>query len=271
MSTVTLPRFDPDVDAVEPAVSKHELSRFLAGECTPERRAHIEAALASDPALRAKADELVAEERAFRAAIPLERFLADHAAKTASRFAWLKSLRIQTTLGLAVVMSAAALFLVVRGPDDGVERAIREKGGRVGFFVRDHDSVHPGTAGEQLGEGDQVQFAVRDDVSHSAMVLVGVDGRGVVTVYDAEAIDHERAKGAEKARLLPDSVVLDDATGAERFFVVYGDGAVDAVRATVEHAAQELASAHADLASTERLPLSKSYVQSSVHIVKVAR
>ncbi len=280
----------PPLDIPEPAVSGFELSRYIAGELDAERRSAIAGLLASDAALKARHDALVDEQRAADAAlrleVPLERFLAEHesrvtahasgfASVVAALLAPLKSLRVQAGLG-AVVAAAAVIIVVTRPPSDGRAGGNGIKGGEasVGFFVRDGHNAHFGHEGERLGAGDQIQFAVREHAAHNAMVLVGVDGRGEVTVYDAEDVAG-RAKGPapaadDKPRLLPDSVVLDDSTGPERFFVVYGDGDVAAVRARVEKAAQELASSHADLVSTERLPLPDAYVQGSVHIVKVA-
>lgn len=258
----------PDLD-VEPSVSTHELRRFLAGELSPERRALIESDPSLQPRLAALAAEQRAEDAAFRLEVPLPRFLADHEERTKAPglFARLASMRLTMGAG-ALAAAACAVFLLVRPIDD--EDPIRAKGGRVGFLVRESEGARFGVDGEQLPRGAQIQFAVRDDVDHAAMVVVGVDGRGVVTVYAAERVD-ERVKGPspEKTRLLPESIVLDDATGAERFFVVYGDGHVDNVRREVEQAARALASSGASLVDTERLPLPSGYTQSSVHIVKV--
>lgn len=269
----------PNVDAPESpgAVSRHELLRFLAGELSPERRSDIEGRLAADPALRARLDALVAEERAaeaaFRLEVPLPRFLEDHERRTAQPpgfFARLSSLRL--TLGAsALVTTTAAVFLLVRTPDEPAYDGLKG-GARVGFFVKDDEGARFGKAGEELSAGDRIQFAVRDDDAHSAMILVGIDGRGEVTVYAAEDTAAARAKGdapAHGPRLLPVSVVLDDATGPERFFVVYGDGRVDDVKRAVEEAARDLATRGADLVESERLPVPSSWAQGSVHIVKV--
>jgi hypothetical protein len=279
----------PNVDAPEPAVSNHELRRFLAGELTPERRADIERDALLQPALHERLAKLAAEQRAEDAAfaleVPLPRFLRDHearaqraTAKSGGLFARLASIRFTFGAG-ALAAAACAVFLLVQPVDGGDgDAAIDGAGGvrwkgdaRVGFLVRESDGARFGTDGEQLGAGDQIQFAVKDDAAHGAMVLVGVDGRGVVTVYAAEHVDGERAKGVPgeqvKPRILGESVVLDDATGAERFFVVYGDPPLEALRRTVEDAARTVPTSA--LAHTERLPLPREYTQSSVHIVKV--
>lgn len=264
----------PDLDAAEPGPSGFELLRFVAGELSAERRGEIERLLAADPALKARVDALAADERAAQVAfaleVPLPRFLDELEKKAARRspFAWLRSLRLTGSLG-ALAAAAAAIVLFVRAPDDELAGTRTKGGARVGFFVKDDGGAHAGKAGEELTAGDRIQFAVRDDADMRAMVLVGVDGKGVVTVYAAERVQG-RVKGEEKTRLLPASVVLDEATGAERFFVVYGTEDLDALRAEVEAAAHQLASSGSDLARTERLPLPDTHVQSSVHIVKIA-
>ena len=264
----------PDLDAAEPGPSGFELRRYLAGELPAERRAELERLLGTDAALKARCDALAAEERAEQAAfaleVPLPRFLDEMAARTATRspFAWLRALRLPGTLG-ALAAAAAVLVVFVRQPDDELAGTRTKGGARVGFFVKDDGGAHAGKAGEQLLAGDRIQFAVRDDAEMRAMVLVGVDGKGAVTVYAAESVQG-RVKGEEKTRLLPASVVLDEATGPERFFVVYGADDLEALRAEVEAAAHALAASGSDLSRTERLPLPETRVQSSVHIVKIA-
>lgn len=264
----------PNLDAAEPGPSAFELRRYLAGELSTERRAELERLMAADGALKMRVDALAAEQRAEDAAfaleVPLPRFLDEMQARTAKRspLAWLRSLRLPGTLG-ALAAAAAAIVLFVRQPDDELAGTRTKGGARVGFFVKDDGGAHAGKAGEQLAAGDRIQFAVRDDAEMRAMVLVGVDGKGAVTIYAAESVAG-RVKGEEKTRLLPASVVLDEATGAERFFVVYGADDLEQLRSEVEAAAHALAASGSDLSRTERLPLPETRVQSSVHIVKIA-
>lgn len=297
--TLLLPNLDRDDD--DGTVSRHELVRFLAGELSAERRAALAARIAAEPALSSRLDALAAEERAaeaaFRLEVPLPRFLLEQEghearerrgrpgggpARAGRLVARLASLRF--TLGTsALVATAAAVLFLVRAPErDGAESPATlpydglKGGARVGFFVKDEAGARFGKAGEELRAGDRIQFAVRDDELHPTMVLVGIDGRGDVTVVAAEDTAAARAKGDAAApshptgpRLLPVSLVLDDATGAERFFVVYGDGSVDEVTRAVEAAARELAAGRPNLVESERLPLPSSWAQGSVHILKV--
>jgi hypothetical protein len=264
---ILLPNLETE-SSTEP--STHELRRFLCGELTPERRATIESTAAFKPRLVALAAELRADEGVVQLEVPLQRFLDEHERRAMSApglFARLTSMRWTMGAG-ALAATAAAVFLLVRPVEDGM----RLKGdARMGFLVREQVGARFGTDGERLARGTQIQFAVRDDDARAAMVVVGIDGRGAVTVYAAERRD-VRVKGQNapnKTRVLPESVVLDDAIGAERFFVAYGDGDLDDVRRTVEAAARALAASGALLTTSERLPLPARFTQSSVHIIKV--
>jgi anti-sigma factor RsiW len=264
----------PNLDAAEPQVSGFELRRYVEGELTEARRAAIAQLLATDAALLARHDALANEVRAEHAAFALEmphgRFLMEAEERAAPRglLALLARMRMPVGFG-ALAASAAAVFFLVRAPDDGPTYDGLKGGARIGFFVKgaQEGGAHLGHDGEQLTQGDQVQFAVRDDDSKGVMVIVGVDGRGQVSIYAKRRVDTERAKGAHGANVLESSIVLDDAVGAERFWVVYADGDVGEVARAVEDAARTLAGA--DLAHAARLPLGAAYEQSSVHIVKV--
>lgn len=261
-------------------VTTHELRRFLAGELAPARRAEVEAALSGDEALRMRAEAMKAEDAAFKASMPFERFVADHearVAKTASPWAKVAAAlkRFGAVGGVGALAAAGAVVVLVSAGDPDPDAAIRTKGGPavagIGYFVDEQDGVRVGRAGEALSFGDRIQFAVRGPTDAEAMVVVGVDGEGAVTVYAAESLA-TREKGAGGARVLTQSVVLDDAVGPERFFVVYGRGPVEALRASAEAAAKRLVAERADLTTTERLPLDDGRAtQGSVHIVKVRR
>jgi anti-sigma factor RsiW len=275
----TLRRDGGDEDAR--AVSAHELRRYAAGELADERRAEIGALLESDAALKAELDELEAEKRAFQAAMPFGRFEADHKARSQPEglFARLTRVRWQAFGGFAAAAACAAIIAVNLGderpPPDPVQRWAQNqtKGGdaKLGFFVRESAGVRLGTDGENLAPGAQIQFAVVDVADASAMVIVGVDGKGAVSTYATRALTgrEKGPSGGGKARLLEQSLVLDDAMGPERFFVVYGSGAVGQVQRAAEDAARALVSQGSDLVRTERLSLADGYTQGSVHIVKV--
>lgn len=129
--------------------------------------------------------------------------------------------------------------------------------------------MRTGKEGEQLRQGDQIQFYVKGPTQDAELVVAGVDGKGAVTIYHAGPAP-EGAEG--HASPLADSVVLDDAVGPERFFAVYGNHLrPQELRAAVQKAAEKLASEGVDLKNVENLPLELPVQQSSVLIVKVAR
>lgn len=284
--------------SVERKVSAFELERYHAGELSAERRQEIEALLAGDADLAAELDELRARDAAFRAHMPFERFIADHDARreatsgVARVRGFFRALRWQLGGGVVVAAAAAALALAVlvpgNDPDvDGTfpppfetsgETRLKGGGARIGFFVKGDEGARWGSDGEELRAGDRIQLAVQDPAGARSMVIVGIDGRGQVSTYVARRLPTGTPKGERDAapRLLDQSLVLDDAVGAERFFVLYSDETdVEALERAALDAARELSarvtSGAGDLRSAERLPLSLDDVaQGSVHIVKVA-
>lgn len=267
----------------ERQVSAFELARFHAGELSKERRAEIERLLASDASLAAELEDLRAGDAAFRTQMPFERFASDHearAAKTGGLAGVLSRLRaLRWHVGGGVVATAAAailLVLLVPTNDPGVDptggNRLKGPGARIGFFVKASEGPRWGTDGETLRAGDRIQFAVKDPDRARSMVIVGVDGRGEVSTYVARRMSTGTPKGEREGapRLLEQSLVLDDAVGVERFFVVYGDTDVETLTRAAEAAAREVAQSGADLSTVERLPLSLDDVeQGSVHIRKV--
>ena len=275
----------------ERAVSRHELLRYQAGELDEARRAEIAEALKTDEALAAELAELDNDKRAFQASMPFERFAARMEEKqeaTGGLLAKLKSFRLQ--LGGVILACGAAAALVIMpstttpkgdGPHTDTPTptdtsTIRLKGqGHIGLFVRDGGKARLGVDGEELHPGDQIQFVVRDEVEMDAMVLLGVDGKGVVTIYDTRDLGRTTDKGGmttgtnAKPRVLEQSVILDDAMGPERFFVLYGKDNPDKLKRQARRAARLLAESKADLTSIEKLDLADASVrQSSIHIVK---
>ena len=240
--------------------------------------------LLTDPAMKAFFDDVVASDAAFLVANPASAFAARQPARQRSvwsrvvgLFAGGRAIGALTAIAAVVVVVVATRPAVTDAPvldpvvvvDDG----LRSKGGvaHVGFFVNSAAGPRPGAAGESLHAGDQIQLAVQD-ADRTAMVVVGIDGTGAVAVYVSEQIVTQN-KGDHGPRLLPASLILDDTTGAERFFVVYGDD-LEATLVAASTAAvvlgKSVAAGRVDLATTERLDLDDArLVQASVHILKV--
>ena len=271
-----------DDDAAERLPGRHELERLLAGELSEERAAEVQKCVDDNPALQAKLQDLRAEHDAFSTQIPFGRFearLQDELQPATSSTSFFDKLRnfflSPGGMGSFAAVGAAALLFTLM-PVDGAGPN-RTKGGdsRISFFVKSDQGARLGTDGEQLREGQQVQFALRDDIRAKSVVVVGIDGRGSVSTFVAQTLE-TTSKGAaatpatpNKQRLLPESIILDDAVGAERFFVVYSNLDAAAAERAVTNAAKRLVTDKADLKAITRLDVD-AVSQSSVHIVKVS-
>lgn len=268
----------PTLDDDDTRVSRFDVERYHCGELTGDRRSVVEAALANDVVLKAFFDDLVASDAAFLIEQPVATMLNKQPAPSVwSRLS--SSLSSLSSLRLPALASAAAavvvVVVVVNRPVDGdvAGDGHRTKGGHapaIGFFVKSGDGARVGVAGEALHTGDQIQLAVTD-ADKRAMIVVGIDGHGTVSVYAAETIGTQN-KGHDGPRVLPASLILDDTAGTERFFVVYGNDLEHtqrAVRAAADRLGKGVAARTIDLAVVASLDLDASLTQSSVHIVKV--
>lgn len=279
---------DDDSSVIATVVTRFDVERYACGELDGDvaRRAQVEAALAADPALKAFYDDVVASDAAFRIEAPVARFAAKlEASSSTSPSLWARLQGIFSGGRVAALSACAAAVLVVVVARPGLDvptdvvvddAGVRSKGGdaRIGFFVNGSAGARPGSAGEALRAGDQIQLAVKDAADKRAMVVVGVDGTGAVSVYARELLDtqHKGAEPDRSVRVLPASLILDDTAGAERFFVVYGDdvsATEAAARAAAERLGRAVVAGEASLVDVERLTIDDALVQSSVHIVKV--
>lgn len=257
------------------SVTPQQLRRFAAGELDPTAREQLTTHLAGCLDCTAALAEIQSDQAAFKTVMPFERFVADHerrqAAHTplASLVAWWQRARWPLATA-AVAATAVVALLIVSRPDD--ELRLKGSDVKIGFLVKQGDEIRRGSDGERLAEGDRIQFLIRADAAARSMVLVGIDGRGAVTVYGAESL-LEQVKGEPEVRLLPESIILDDAVGPERFFAVFSSElGPEALHTEVQLAAQELARSQVDLSQIEALPLGRNALkQASISIVKVQR
>lgn len=258
------------------SVSAWELARYEAGELSSEERSAIEAALAAEPALQAELDEMRAEKAAFAAQMPFARFEADHAARRSrSLFARftdaVQGLMSGSLFPAAGALGACALLLVVVAKTQDAPSTTRTKGGdsEIAYFIKEGDNARLGRDGETLFAGDRIQFAVVDDAKAQSMVIVGIDGTGTVTVYAKDDLNREKgsAGSVREPRVLSRSIILDEAVGPERFFVLYDDQPAEQLLARAKKSAEVLVKSGGDLSRHARLPLHVRS-QSSVHIVK---
>jgi hypothetical protein len=277
MSRIHLPSLADDASAdVAARVTRFDVERLAVGELSGAAAQRVQAAIDSDASLKAFYDDVKAADAAFLIQAPPAAFLAQLEAKAPPWFfaKVMAALALpQLRMAVGACATAAVVLVAVNVSSVGGDDGTRTKGGEapsVGFFVQDGSAARVGHGGEALRPGDRIQLAVKD-VDKAALVVVGVDGSGAVSVYVSESVT-TATKGAHKSRVLPASLVLDDTLGTERFFVVYGDD-VDDVTAAATRAARALGDAvkakEQDLAVVERLPLGDAYLQSSVHIEKV--
>ncbi len=133
-------------------------------------------------------------------------------------------------------MLVAAMGLLLVFPSTLVDApGVRDKGGQtdLAFYLWRSGKVLPGIQHQPLRAGDRVQFTYRAD-HHETMVLIGVDGDGVYTVfYPDEGDDPVRVLPTGR-RVLEGSIKLDDAPGPETFVAVFGPGTVEAAMELVE-------------------------------------
>lgn len=191
------------------AVADEAIERFLVDDLSASERDVVRRAIDDDAALRAYVEMREAERRAFvfeapRLLLPREKPSRAH----------VLSLRMTAFAG-AFAMACALVFMIVR--DDGVDidSNVRMKGGAlpVDVVVRRDDRLFELAPGVPLRPGD----ALRIEVSAARAGFVSavlVDAKGASLVYDAVPVP----RGVS---VLPDSLVLDDVTGAEAMHVVF--------------------------------------------------
>ena len=279
----TLGRDDvDDVDDVADSgvVTRFDVERYHVGELDESERRRVEAAMATTPKLQAFLESLRADDAAFlieQPVVAFERRLADVAPPSLMGrvFAFFAQGKVQLSMGLGAAACAAVIAITVPGATPGGD-GIRTKGGHVdpalSFFVKMEDGARLGTPGEKLHPGDAIQLALKD-ADKPALVVLGIDGAGVISIYTTEAqVDGAgRTKGAAP-RVLQASMVLDDTMGTERFFAVYGESVDDVVaksRAAAEALAADVVKGTTTLDAAARLQLPERYPQSSVFIEKV--
>jgi hypothetical protein len=265
-----------DLEAASPpacGTTRTTLKRFFVRELPAADLTRIEAHAKDCLDCQAVLAELRSDEAAFKVHIPFAKFVAAHE----KRLAHSQPVKIGVQQlwkwllggGGALAFAAAGAFLLLPSGTPEQQMQERIKGGGLGFLLKTPEGVRTGKEGEQLKAGDQIQFYVKGPTQEAELIVLGVDGKGEVTIYHAGPAP-EGSEG--RAAPLHDSVVLDDAVGPERFFAVYADHIRPMeLRAAVQKAAEKVASGGTDLKGVESLPLDLPVKQSSVLIVKVAR
>ncbi len=168
----------------------------------------------------ATVDLITADSARFAGEVPYPAFRIEHERRHAARRAGAHR-RAWWLSGLA----AAATLLVVlpltlnQEPDE----RIKGPGVALSFAVLDARGLRPGQLGERLGAGAKLQLAY-DAGSHSHMAVFGIDGHGTVTLYYPQG-DTLAPVPVGRAGVLPFSLTLDAAPGAEHFVALFADDA----------------------------------------------
>lgn len=260
--------------------SDFTLDRYLLGELPAAERERLDAALAADPALRARLDALREEGRGLLEALPAREVAAEvgrrlRVARAAAPPRGRAALLVATPL---LVGAALAGLVALRGRGDtlvtaaAVEEPLEQTrakgdGPRLALYRR------TGERGEPLRPGDAARPREVLQVAYAASgrrhgVVVSIDGRGEVTVHLPEQGETSATLERKGEVALPHAYELDDAPGFERFFLVTADApfSVEAVTRAARALAADL-----ERAAREPLALEGALEQRAFLIRKVAR
>jgi anti-sigma factor RsiW len=212
------------------AIPDLTLERYRLGELPSGAMHRVQAALATDPEVRARLASLEEADAAAREAYQptdLARDIRRRAERTpmgpaATRhLLWLVPAAVATAVALVAVRNAA--WMPAGGPSTAIESGDEEriKGDEAVLFVY----RNTGAGGEPLADGDRARtgdvLRVAYRVSQPAFgMIVSVDGRGVVTRHLPEQGEHAVALGTGGTVFLNDAFELDDAPAVERFYFV---------------------------------------------------
>jgi hypothetical protein len=266
-------------------VSPFALKRHVAGELEGEARASLLSHVDTCESCQAILADLKADDAAFATKIPFGRFAALLEEKEERKAGLWERLigELRPALMAGVAATAMLAVVITINVNKAVELhpesidQVRMKGVGVGlaFVVREDSGIRRGKNGERLAAGDQIQFVVKGTEKTQSLVVLGIDGRGQVTVYAVEAFGGQGSiqtkGGAGLTRPLAHSVILDDAVGTERFFAVFSeDPNVEEIRWRAELAAAKLVENPDALRTTPILALDPPEKQASVFIEKVS-
>lgn len=208
------------------------VEQLALGELPEARAAEVRAALRAEPGGLERLAALAAADRAFAQEAPAERVLQGARAR-AVELAVAETRRRRRTWGMIVPALAVAVAVVAvvgadlgPGVDDPDAPGIRTKGLVPGVVVYRAvgDGVEVLHDGDPVAAGDRIQLGrVGAGAAHG--VLLGVDGRGTVSVHAPLDGDTRLEEAGEV--LLDFSLELDDAPEHETFVWVTGDRPLD--------------------------------------------
>jgi hypothetical protein len=272
------------------------LEQFALGELPPEEEAGLRSAMASDPSVRARLDEIersnaeILEEHppadvAARILARLEEGSSGKEAGAALRFRPSFGVRAAAALARRAAIPAAAAFIVLAGafafrgalgaPASDVDTTRAKGGAAYGGAAKAglHVFRKTATGSEELADGalaarrDLLQLSYSSGGARYGAIL-SIDGRGSVTFHLPPAFSGGKAQSPEldsrPLTALGSAYELDDAPSFERFFLVVSPKPFALTDVYAE--ARKLA-ARSDAASAP-LPLPSSLGQSSFILIK---
>jgi hypothetical protein len=206
----------------EGCLSDYRRDKLVGKELPPDEEQAARAHLATCARCAERVREAEADAARFGAAAPAWEALAGTASAARPR-------RRARFLSYGLLAAAASVALVVsvvlRPGPDGLPDTRTKGGERLGFFVKRGNATWAGKPGEALRPGDVVQFVYSARAS-SYLAIVSADGAGNVQVlYPAGA--QAAAAPAGQDVPVPQSTILDGATGAERVVGLFCPSAID--------------------------------------------
>jgi Predicted transmembrane transcriptional regulator (anti-sigma factor) len=223
------------------------LERYALGELSEAERSRVETVLSSDPAARARLDELEASSDdildrypgAEIAASIKRRMLTSSEGSAGRRSA--PGARFSRGLGLSAAAVALVLvgavvarsFLWAPSQDD----MLRAKGGAPGLMIYKKTAGDPQLLadGDRAAKGDVLQIRYAAGAARYG-VIVSIDGRGSITWHlppsatsamPSMPSSRESPRLEESGAFLGSAYELDDAPDFERFFIVSSGEAFD--------------------------------------------
>jgi hypothetical protein len=244
-----------------------DLDRLLLDETDPGERTRIESHADACPACGARRAEHVDRAARFRGVVFPRTAPALEARRPAAAPGrlWLLGLAVPA---LGLVLAAGLGRLRDRGgPHAGPLAGGPELGVKGGpllhVFARRGDRAPDGSGpvvrvadGTRLAAGDALRF-VLDPTGLPYVLIVSVDGAGQVNIYFPFHGEVSAPVDGRTSVSVPGSIVLDEAPGPERLYVIYSERPIEA-RAVRHVLARTAAGGAPAIRSTVHLPIEGS-------------
>jgi hypothetical protein len=198
-------------------VSSLELDALALGALPAPRKERVVAHLGACESCRERSEELAALRSQFTRSV-LPRHLAALPWRPSP---WARWGVLWGRLVPVLVVAGLALFLVLPRERTSVESDLAVKGGAaLRIFVHRGERVWKAAEGEALAPRDQVRFQVESG-GLPYLLVVSIDGAGKPSVYYPYGGRQSGPVALQEEVVLPDSIVLDAASGPERLYALF--------------------------------------------------